>query len=211
MEGVVMRKLLGLIGGVLVGAGILAGSAPGQAQDEASKAITQAQKAYQQKDYMEAITRLQIALQEIERLVIEQLEEFLPESPPGWKAEKTKGGSAQGMGIFAATVVSRRYSREKGDQSIEVQIAINSPLVATFRAWLANPLIMSMMEGSRVTTLGDYKCIEKVDQEAETAELNVLPGSAMLVTIRGENMRDPKILYEFARRIRLAELEKRFE
>ncbi|MGH7568505.1 MAG: hypothetical protein ACREL9_05985 [Gemmatimonadales bacterium] len=176
------------------------------AQDDVLTALTQARTAYSAKNYQEAATQLQTALQFLNQLLVDQLKTFLPAPPPGdaWKAEDAQGSTAGMAGLSA----SRHYLQEGSEQTVEVEIVGNSPLIATMRVLVANPMMMGN-EGRLVTVKGQ-KCVEKFAAADKSGELTCLPGSSMMVTIKGQSIPTAEALWAFANAMDFAGLLAKF-
>ena len=158
--------------------------------DEVSDAIAGAQSAYGSGDYKEASTQLQTALVGVNQKLIDLLIERMPAAPPGWTAEDPEGldSSALGMGFFASLVVERTYTPPSGS-AIDLTIAANSPLLATFRMFISNPMLAQMggQSGMKKVSVCGYEAIEQFEDDAA---MHILAGNATLISIEGESPAD---------------------
>jgi hypothetical protein len=158
--------------------------------DDVSDAMSQAQAAYGAENYKEASTQLQTALVGVNQKLIDLLIEKMPQPPAGWQAEEPDGmdASALGMGFFAGLVVSRTYTPPSGS-SIELTIAANSPMLATLRMFISNPMLAQMggQSGMKKVSMCGYDAIEQTDDEAA---IQVLAGNATLISIEGQTAGD---------------------
>jgi hypothetical protein len=101
----------------------------------------------------------------------------LPAAPAGWNAVPDKSrdqmqnnafAQAMGAGLAAAgNVVQHEYKQQGGSGRVQVTITADSPLVAMFNAWIANP---AMLE----------KGAELIRYEAHSAVLKKPSGSLQL-------------------------------
>lgn len=159
--------------------------------DDVTDAIAAAGSAYSSEDYKEASTQLQTALVGVNQKLIDLLIERMPAPPSGWTAEDPEGldASAFGMGFWAGLVVERTYY-PPGDSSIEFTIAANSPMLATLRMFVSNPMLASMSGESGMKKIS--VCGNDAIQEFEddTADISILAGSATLISISGESAAD---------------------
>ncbi|MFH1501452.1 MAG: hypothetical protein ABIG03_00250 [Candidatus Eisenbacteria bacterium] len=160
------------------------------AADDVTVAIGQAQSAYAAEDYKETSTQLQTALVRVNEKLIELLIAKMPAAPPGWTAEDPEGldSTAFGMGFFAGLMVDRTYYSPSGS-SIEFTIAANSPMLATFRMFISNPMLASMggQSGMTTTSVCGYDAIQQFEDESA---LHILAGNATLITIAGDTPAD---------------------
>ena len=182
-----MRKLTVSVVALLAVA-LFAGAA---AADEVSDAIAAADQAYGGGDYKETSTQLQTALAQVNQLLIDKLIAAMPDPPAGWTAEEPEGidASAIGAGFFATLVVTRTYTAP-GGSDVELTVSANSPMLASLRMFVSNPMIASMAgDGAmkKVTACG-YDAIEHFDDG--TYEMHVLAGNATLISIDGSSDSD---------------------
>lgn len=158
--------------------------------DEVSDAIAAAQNAYGSGDYKESSTQLQTALIGVNQKLIDLLIERMPAPPSGWTAEDPEGldSSALGMGFFASLVVERTYTSPSGS-SIDFTVAANSPLLATFRMFISNPMLAQMggQSGMKKVSVCGYDAIEQFEDDAA---MHILAGNATLISIEGDSPAD---------------------
>jgi len=182
---------------------------PAAAQDDVLTTLTLARFAYTAKNYQEAATQLQTALQFLNQLLVDQLKTFLPAPPAGgaWKAEEAQGSTA-GMAFMAGLSASRHYVQDSSAQTVDVEIVSSSPLIATMRVLVANPMMLGS-EGRLVMVQGQ-KCVERVVAADKTGELTCLPGSSVMVTIKGQAIPTAETLRTFANAMDFAGLQAKF-
>jgi hypothetical protein len=159
--------------------------------DDVSDAIAAANAAYASQDYKEASTELQTALIGVNQKLIGLLTAQMPAPPPGWTAEDPEGmdASAIGMGFWAGLVVERTYYSPSGS-SIDFTIAANSPMLATFRMFISNPMLaqMSGQSGMKKISVCGNDAIQEFDEG--NADVNILAGNATLISISGSSADD---------------------
>lgn len=159
--------------------------------DEVTDAIAAANAAYGSEDYKEASTQLQTALVGVNQKLIDLLVKQMPAPPSGWTAEDPEGldASAFGMGFWAGLVVDRTYYSPSGS-SIDFTIAANSPMLATFRMFVSNPMLASMsgQSGMKKITVCGNDAIQEFEED--TADINILAGNATLISISGQSAAD---------------------
>jgi len=159
--------------------------------DGVTDAMDNAQDAYGNEDYKEASTQLQTALVGVNQKLIDMIIGYLPAAPAGWTAEDPEGmdASAMGAGFFASLVVSRDYFPPNGS-NIEVTIAANSPLLATYTMFLSNPMMAAMagMSGMEQTSACGNDAMEQFGDG--TYDLSILPGNTTLIVVSGNTEDD---------------------
>jgi hypothetical protein len=158
------------------------------AADEVSDAIAQAQSAYSSANYKEASTQLQTALVGVNQKMIDLLIQKMPAPPAGWQADEPDGmdSAAFGLGFFAGLVVSRTYTTPSGS-SIEFTIAANSPMLATLRMFVSNPMLAGAQSGMKKVSMCGYDAIEETEDEAA---IQILAGNATLISVDGQSPQD---------------------
>ena len=178
--------LIVALAGVMLAAGVASA-------DEVTEAMTLAGEAYRADDYKEASTQLQTALVGVNQKLIDLLIGYLPAPPAGWKADEPEGldASVIGMGFFAGLSVSRDY-RPPGGSRIELSVAANSPMLATYRMALANPMIAQAMgqEGMKKVKVCGYDAFEEFSDEDETYRITILAGDATYIAVEGNKRGD---------------------
>ncbi len=180
-------------------------------EKEALQSIQQAEKFVKAKQYSDAIQQLQMAIHNLSILTTNDLKTFLPQPLPGWKADAPDVSSPQaaGMGIVAGGIASRHYYH--GDKSVDIDIAVNSPLVASLKALVGNPLLLTMSGAGQIIEIQGYKAVLKTESQNNHVELNILPGTSIAVSIKGDGFSDASILKKYASRINLKKLVEQFE
>ncbi|MCD4690965.1 hypothetical protein K8S17_05830 [bacterium] len=167
--------------------------------DEVSDAIGQANAAYGSENYKEASAQLQTALMGVNQMLIGMVVDALPDAPGGWTADEPEGldAIAMGAGMFASLVVTRNYYPPSSSK-ISVTITANSPLLATFRMFISNPMLAGMAgQGGmkKVSTCG-YDGLEQFGDGS--FDLNILAGSATLISVSGREEGDIDSIRELA-------------
>jgi len=175
-----------MVAGALLAAGVASA-------DTVTEAMALAGQAYADGDYKETSTQLQAALVGVNQMLIDLLIGYLPAPPDDWTADDPEGldASVIGMGFFAGLTVSRNYYPPGGSR-IELSVAANSPMLATYRMALANPMIAQAMgqEGMNKTTTCGYDSFEEFSDEDEIYQLAILAGNATLIMIEGDQPGD---------------------
>lgn len=158
--------------------------------DEVTDAIAQAQTAYAGENYKDASTHLQTALVGVNQKLIDLLIGKMPSPPPGWTAEDPEGldSAALGLGFFAGLMVERTYFTP-GGSSIDFTIAANSPMLATFRMLISNPMLAQMggQSGMKKVSVCGYDALEQFEEDSA---MHILAGNATLISLSGDSPSD---------------------
>ncbi len=196
-----MKKLTG-IGVVIILALALVMSAWA---DEITEGIDYGKEAYEDGSYSEAIDELEIAISQIRSLQTSEVRRALPEPLTGWTAEDQESQAAS-FGFFGGSSsvgATRIYYEEESDQSIEISIMGESPLLQQLRMIIQNPglqpgtkLEIERIEGKRRKIAAKYSAEDMegtLSLELEEAEI--------FITVEGWDISDKEILREYLRAI----------
>jgi hypothetical protein len=123
---------------------------------------------------------------------------FLPVAPAGWKADDAEVNAGAMMGV--GTGASRKYTR--GDDSVEVSILTDSPLVQGLGAMLSNPLIAAA--AGRTVVIGGRRVTYMKDDNSYAALL----ASKVLVQVKGSSGVKDDVLKQFVTALSFADIEK---
>ena len=167
------------------------------AADEVHDALAQARTAYDAGEYKDASTHVQTALVGVNKRLTEQLIERMPAPPTGWQAEDPEGidTASMGLGFFAGLVVSRTYTTPDGS-TIDFTIAANSPMLATLRMFIGNPMLLQMDDsGMKKVSVCGYDAIEEME---DGAAIQVLGGNSTLISIEGDSVDDADAVRQLA-------------
>jgi hypothetical protein len=173
-------------------------AAPARADDIAN-AMTEAQRAYQGGQIQAAQTALQEALQLLSQRAAAGLAAALPAALPGWTAEEPQSSAAGVAGLFGGSSASRTY-RNAQDQSVEIQVMSDNPMIAQLGPILANPMLAGAM--GRLVRIGEQRAIQGSD-----GNIQMLVDNRILVQVQGDAAPDAKLAY--ARAINVARLSGR--
>lgn len=177
--------------------------------DEVNELITEAQNAYAEQNYREAAVQLNRALAKVNDLLVTDLKSFLPEPFGGWDADPAEGG-ASGLELLSKLSVKRRYFKRGTGRSIEFEIISNSPQIPSLRQWLSNPQLLNSKENIQLDEINDKRCISRFESNDRFAEVNMIVGSSMLVRIRGFEAKNLDEVKDFAKKIDIEKMEKKF-
>jgi hypothetical protein len=133
-------------------------------QDQFPAFVKEAQDFYGQKKYKEAMLSLQDAINELNTLMSADLAKSLPTEINGLKAV-ADGASASGMGMVGGGMtITQRYEHPgKKDNSADVNIIANSPMLQAMSMYLNNPAMMG--QGYKSVRVGTQRAILKSEME----------------------------------------------
>jgi hypothetical protein len=185
---------------ILIAAALLPflATAPARA-DDVSDAIAEAQRAYAGGNLQATQTALQEAIQLLAQRAAAGLAGALPAALPGWTAEEPQSNAAGVAGIFGGSTASRRYTNAQ-DQSVEIQVMSDNPMIAQLGVVLANPMLAGAM--GRLVRIGEQRAIQGND-----GNIQMLVDNRILVQVQGDAPAEAKLAY--ARAIDFARLARR--
>lgn len=162
------------------------------AQDQINTFIKEAQDYLAQKDYKMAQLSLQDAINEINTLMAGQIGDALPDEINGLKSSGEESNNAGMAFMGGGTAVSKRYEHPtKKENTADVAIITNSPMLATLNMFMGNPSMMgqeykSVRVGTRRAILKseteDYYMDNGTSKQVRSSELQV-PLSQTLITL----------------------------
>ena len=172
-----------------------------RAQDEIAEKIDEAKKLYQEKNYSEAVEYLSRAIESINQELLNQLESIFPEPLRKWTADSPL--SRVTKTAYTTSLVSNcKYYKKGGGQSVDIEIQTNAPRIAKIKMIYVNPATVNQLgPGAKISAVIDRRCIERYDPIDKFAELIFTPTSSVLITIRGYEMKNTKVIAQFAKKI----------
>jgi len=169
--------------------------------DEISDQIMTGKNLYEKGKYSQAVDELQFAIGQIQALQVDELRKALPEPLPGWEGEETEGASIP-MGMFGGGLsVSRHYYKEDSDESIDVEILGQSPLLQSMMIFFQNPAFLATQPNSKMVRVKGEKAIEKFSAQEKDGELSLVLEGKTIISVKGSNITDKKILYDYMEKV----------
>jgi hypothetical protein len=134
------------------------------AQDQFQAFVKEAQDYYTQKSYKQAMLSLQDAINELNTLMAGDLGKSLPTEINGLKSvSEGTDGSAGGM-IGGGMTITRRYEHpSKKENTADVNIIANSPMIQAMAMYINNPAMMG--QGYKSVRVGTQRAILKSEME----------------------------------------------
>lgn len=153
--------------------------------DDVTDSINDALKQYNKGDFADAVQSLDYAAQLIRQKKGGQLEAFLPNPIPGWKAEEAKS-QAMGAAMFGGGVAAER-SYVKGDGRMDVKILTDSPMMQAMMMMFSNPA-MATSDGGKLERINGEKAIVKYSNDTKDGEINMVIANRFLITVQGNDV-----------------------
>lgn len=163
------------------------------AQSQADAFIKEAQAFLAQKNYKQAQMSLQDAINDLNNILATQIAESLPIEINGLKSTGDDNVNAAGMGMMGGGMtISKNYQHPtKMENTAELLILANSPMMATINMYMTNPAMLgqgykSVRVGTRRAILKnemeDYTDDKGVSKQIRSSELQI-PLTQTLITI----------------------------
>jgi hypothetical protein len=158
-----------------------------QTADDLKNQIEAAKKALSEKNYKEVNFSLQQALSSLAVLVGNEVLAILPADINGMKPVKENDHVTNAGMMMAGTSIQREYKQGENN-SVELNIIVNSPMVASLGMVLNNPMYTSSLgPNEKVISVNGKRGMLKMDKENKSAELQIVSGQN-LITINANGM-----------------------
>lgn len=163
--------------------GLLVASLPLCASEaEINEAISAASKHYKAGELSQAIAQLDYASTLIRQEKGELVKQAFPPAPAGWQAEEAQSEVAAAAMFGGGITASRNYYND--NQSIEMQLMMDSPMLQAFSMMLSNPSMIAMSGGKLVKIQG-LQAVQKL--EGDRLELQFVTPAGAMITVSGDN------------------------
>jgi len=150
------------------------------AQEELNTQLAEAKSQYTSGNLEETRFALQQSLNELYILMGQKILDEMPDQLgelPALEDEDAYNGYNLG---FTGVYIDRTYQNEAGDQSVQVTLIHDSPLLSGLNSFLATPL-MAMASGRKMIKLNGYKTVlEDENSDEGTFVLNTPFGQSLL-------------------------------
>ena len=184
-------------------------------QDPVQNYLKEATDFYSQKNYKQAQMCLQDAINELNKLMSEQIGNVLPTEINGLK-EVVDGSSNTSLGAMGGSQISKQYKNPTLDENeAEIQILANSPMMSAMNMYLSNPALMG--EGAKSVRVGTQRAILKtemtdfygnsdVSKKIRSTQIQI-PLSQTLITIQAKGFANEQAELAFAAKLDLAKIK----
>ncbi|MGC9457577.1 MAG: hypothetical protein ACP5DC_08610 [Halothiobacillaceae bacterium] len=181
------------------------------AADEIRDQIETGLELYQEQDYGAAITELEFAINDIRKLMNEQIGELFPEAPSGWTAGEVEsgGGGAALFGGGGGTMLQRQYREDGGRGQLETTLAIDNPMIQGMAAMFNNPAMLAAQPNIERVRIGRESGIVKWEPERNRGEATLLLDGRVLLQVKGQNVDDIDLIIDMIKDWDLRELRAR--
>lgn len=184
-------------------------------QDPVQNYLKEATDFYSQKNYKQAQMSLQDAINELNKLMSEQIGNVLPIEINGLK-EVVDGSSNTSLGAMGGSQISKQYKNPALEENeAEIQILANSPMMSAMNMYLSNPALMG--EGAKSVRVGTQRAILKtemmdyygnndVSKKIRSTQIQI-PLSQTLITIQAKGFPNEQAELAFAAKLDLVKIK----
>lgn len=184
-------------------------------QDPFQNYLKEATDFYTAKNYKQAQMSLQDAINELNKLMSDQIGNVLPAEINGLQAVEG-GSSSTGLGAMGGSQISKQYKNPTIDENeAEIQILANSPMMSAMSMYLSNPSLMG--EGAKSVRVGTQRAILKtemmdyygnndVSKKIRSTQIQI-PLSQTLITIQVKGFANEQAELAFAAKLDLAKIK----
>jgi hypothetical protein len=165
--------------------------------------IDKAKSLYSQGKYSESINELNVAISQIQNLLMDKYKTVFPAALNGWDADEFET-SAAGMAFMGGGIsVSRNYNTNDGATYVKIEMVSDSPLLSSIMMMFSNPMFLG---GKKIVNLGSEKAIEEWNGEDQSGTLQIVIDNKVLFTVNGNDIANKDIMYSYANKIDFAKL-----
>jgi len=134
-------------------------------QGQAETYIEEAKNYLAQKDYKQAQLSLMDAINDLNAIIAQQIAESLPAEINGLRANGNSNANANAMGMLGGGMtISKSYENPtKKENTADVSIIANSPMMATMNMYMNNPAMLG--QGYKSVRIGTRRAILKSEME----------------------------------------------
>jgi hypothetical protein len=187
------------------------------AQSQAETFIKEAQDYLAKKEYKQAQLSLQDAINDLNNLIAADIAKSLPSEINGLKAEGDGDVNTSGMGMLGGgfTITKNYVNPANKENTAEVQLLANSPMISTMTMYLNNPAMMGAEYKS--VRVGTQRAILKSEMEDSYDDKGVskkirsteiqIPLTQTLITIKSQGFATEQDELAFAAKLDLAKLK----
>jgi hypothetical protein len=177
-------------------------------QNNIESSLNEARQAYKDGKLEAARYALQQALNEVDLAMAQEILKMLPQKMGNMSfsdEDETVGSASIG---FAGLFVSRTY-RQGEDQSANLQIIADSPMLAGINAILSLPMIGNDPNMKRIRIAGYRGLLNKnTDQDGNTSWDLQIPFGSSLMTINFQGINDEKQVMSMAESVQIDKIAK---
>ena len=178
-------------------------------EDQLNAAI----KAYKAGDLRAAMNELKFAQADLQSKIDEESKVVMPDPLEGWTADETEAASMGGgmmMGMGGGTQLSRTYHKIDNNQTIEIQIIADSPMIQMMAMMLNNPMMMQSDPSTRTYRHGSMRGMMKHEPGTRDYEATFMLGGRILLQVIGNNLDDDSAVKAYLDVVDMKKVEQAF-
>lgn len=153
--------------------------------DDIKEAIEDGMKAYDEGDYKEAATSLEIAVQMIREMRGGNMTQLLPEPLDGWTADEASSETMGAAMFGGGTTLERNYSKDNSE--VTISIVGDSPMIQSMGMLFNNPMLASG-SGMKFKKINGERVLVEFEDGDDSGEITAFLNGKWLVTISGDGV-----------------------
>lgn len=162
--------------------------------DEILNQMNEATKLYQEKDYKGAMDELKFITAQLQKLDATENQKLLPDPLEGWKVERGDNTEQAMMSMLGGgTSMQATYTRI--EESVDIQILANSPMIAMMSMTISNPTLMA--SDPNITPFRYKKNKGMKKKEGNNTEITLLIAGQIMLKLEGSNLKDDAVLERY--------------
>ena len=163
--------------------------------DEILEQMNEAIKAYQDKDYKGAMDELKFITAQLQKMDAAENQKLLPAPLEGWQVTQGDNGGQAMMSMLGGGGTSMQATYTKGQESIEIQILANSPMISMMSMAISNPALMASDPNTSPYRYKRNKGMKKKD--GNNTEVTLLISGQIMIKLTGSQLSDDAVLEQY--------------
>ncbi|MDQ7084546.1 MAG: hypothetical protein Q9M36_06285 [Sulfurovum sp.] len=163
--------------------------------DEIIDQMNTAIEAYKDKDYKGAMDELKFTIAQMQKLDDAENQKLLPSALDGWSMTIGDNGTQAAMSMLGGGGTSIEANYSKDNESINIQILANSPMISMMSMMINNPMIAQSDPSTEAYRYKRIKGIKKKD--GSTTEITLLIVGQIILKLSGTNLKDDAVLEQY--------------
>ncbi|HEY7884638.1 MAG TPA: hypothetical protein VIC08_06770 [Cellvibrionaceae bacterium] len=150
--------------------------------DDVTDAINEGISAYKEGAYSKAASQLEYAASLVRQKKAEEILAVFPDALSGWTASEAKSESAGAAMFGGGITASRSYSKD--DTRIDIEMIMDSPMLASMAGMFSNPSLITMNGGKLIQVQGQQGIL---NEQSGNPEVMLMVNNNAMFTLRGSN------------------------
>lgn len=163
--------------------------------DEILEQMNEAIKAYQDKDYKGAMDELKFITAQLQKMDAAENQKLLPAPLEGWEVTQGDNGGQAMMSMLGGGGTSMQATYTKGQESVEIQILANSPMISMMSMAISNPALMASDPNTSPYRYKRNKGMKKKD--GNNTEVTLLISGQIMIKLTASQLSNDAVLEQY--------------